>query len=61
MIELTGISRGTRLRIVGGLVAEVIEPINDEWVRVLLVAAPQGNATVGSEELCHATDVIEVL
>jgi hypothetical protein len=61
MIELIGIEPGARLRILGGITAEVVEAINDEWVRVRLVEVPEGRATVDAEELCHATDVIEVL
>jgi hypothetical protein len=61
MIELIGVEPGARLRITGGITAEVIEAINDEWVRVRLVDVPEGRGTVGAEELCHATDVIEVL
>jgi hypothetical protein len=61
MIELIGIEPGAKLRILGGITAEVVEAINDEWVRVRLVEVPEGRDTVGTEELCHATDVIEVL
>jgi len=61
MIELIGIECGARLRVVGGVTAEVLESINDEWVRVKLLEVPEGRGTVGSEELCHATDVLEVL
>lgn len=61
MIELTGVQRGAKLRIVGGITAEVLESLNDEWVRVRLVEVPEGKGIVGTEELCHATDVIEVV
>ena len=61
MIELIGVQRGAKLRIVGGITAEVLESLNDEWVRVRLVEVPEGKGTVGTEELCHATDVIEVI
>jgi hypothetical protein len=61
MIELIGIARGTKLRIVGGITAEVLESLNDEWVRVRLVEVAEGHGTVGAEELCHATDVIEIV
>lgn len=61
MIELIGVQRGAKLRIVGGITAEVLESLNDEWVRVRLVEVPEGKGTVGAEELCHATDVIEVV
>ncbi|HXA24677.1 MAG TPA: hypothetical protein VNW90_20500 [Acetobacteraceae bacterium] len=60
MIELIGIELGSRLHIVGGITAEVVEIVNDEWVRVRLVDVPEGAATVGTEELCHATDIIEI-
>ncbi len=61
MIEFIGIEPGAKLRVVGGITAEVVEAIDDEWVRVRLVEVPKGRGTVGAEELCHATDVIEVL
>jgi hypothetical protein len=61
MIELIGVQRGAKLRILGGITAEVLESLNDEWVRVRLVEVPEGKGTVGNEELCHATDVVEVV
>jgi len=63
MIVVTDIAPGARLRIAGGLIAEVVENMGDgEWLRVRLLETPgSSGATVGSEELCHATDVIESL
>jgi hypothetical protein len=61
MIELIGIEPGAKLRVVGGITVEVVEAINDEWVRVRLLDVPEGRGTAGDEELCHATDVVEVL
>jgi hypothetical protein len=61
MIELSGVAPGNKLRLVGGITAEVLELLNDEWARVQLVEVPQGGTAVGTEELCHATDVIEVV
>ena len=61
MIELIGVPVGAKLRVVGGITAEVLEAIDDEWVRVRLVAVPEGRSGVGDEELCHATDVQEIL
>jgi hypothetical protein len=61
MIELIGIEPGAKLRVVGGITAEVLESIDDEWVRVRLLEVPEGRGTVGAEELCHATDVIEIM
>ncbi|HEY7577180.1 MAG TPA: hypothetical protein VH855_06260 [Acetobacteraceae bacterium] len=58
MIELSAISVGNKLRLVGGVTAEVVEIVNDEWARVRLIEAPSGQ--VGGEELCHASDIVEV-
>ena len=61
MIDFSGIGKGTQLRITGGILAEVVENMNDgEWVRVRLIEVPHGRGAVGEEELCHATDVMEV-
>ncbi len=59
MIELSSVAVGNRLRLVGGVTAEVLEIVNDEWAKVRLIEVPDGEP--GAEELCHATDVIEVL
>jgi len=40
MIELIGVEPGTRLRIAGGITAEVLESLSDEWVRVRLTEVP---------------------
>ncbi|HET8996265.1 MAG TPA: hypothetical protein VFN42_06320 [Acetobacteraceae bacterium] len=62
MIVVSDITPGTKLRIAGGLVVEVLENMGDgEWLRVRLLQVPEGaSAAVGSEELCHASDVIEL-
>ena len=59
MIELSGVAVGDKVRLVGKVTAEVVEIVNDEWAKVRLVEVPNGEA--GSEELCHATDIVEVL
>ena len=59
MIELSGVAPGNKLRLVGGVVAEVVEIVNDEWAKVRLIEVPDGEP--GTEELCHATDVIEIV
>jgi len=61
MIELSGVTVGDKLHLVGGITAEVLELVNDEWARVRLLVVPEGGPTVGTEELCHATDIIEVI
>jgi hypothetical protein len=59
MIELSGVAVGNKLRLVGGVTAEVLEVVNDEWAKVRLIEVPGGEP--GGEELCHATDVLEVV
>jgi hypothetical protein len=59
MIELSGVAPGNKLRLVGGVTAEVVEIVNDEWAKVRLIEVPSGEA--GTEELCHATDIVEVV
>jgi hypothetical protein len=59
VIELSGVAPGDKLRLVGGVTAEVVEIVNDEWARVRLLEVPGGEP--GAEELCHATDITEVI
>jgi hypothetical protein len=59
MIELSGVAPGNKLRLVGGITAEVLELLNDEWAKVRLIEVPNGEP--GAEELCHATDIVEVI
>jgi hypothetical protein len=61
MIELSGVTPGNRLRLVGGITAEVVEIVNDEWAKVRLIEVPDRSGDAGTEELCHATDIIEVI
>ncbi len=61
MIELSAVAVGNKLRLVGNITAEVVEIVNDEWAKVRLLDAPAGQTASGAEELCHATDIIEVV
>ena len=61
MIELIGVKPGTKLSLIGDITAEVLESVNDEWVKVRLLTVPEGKGNAGDEELCHATDVKEIL
>lgn len=57
MLAVTDVTSGTKLLIAGGLTAEVIENMGDgEWLRVRLLSGEDA----GSEELCHATDVVQI-
>ena len=59
MIELSSVAVGDKLRLVGNITAEVLGLVNDEWAKVRLIEVPNGEP--GAEELCHATDVVEVI
>lgn len=59
VIELSAVAVGHKLRLVGGITAEVLEIVNDEWAKVRLIEVPNGDP--GAEELCHATDIVEVV
>ena len=61
MIELIAVKVGAKLGLIGDITAEVIEKIDDEWVKVRLLTVPEGKGNSGDEELCHATDVQEIL
>jgi hypothetical protein len=57
MIVVNDVAVGAKLLIAGGLTAQVIENMGDgEWLRVRILSG----ADTGTEELCHATDVLEV-
>jgi hypothetical protein len=57
MLVVSDVAVGTKLVIAGGLSAEVIENMGDgEWLRVRVLSG----ADMGAEELCHATDVLEL-
>ena len=59
MIELSSVAIGNKVRLVGDVTAEVLEIVNDEWAKVRVIEAPTG--PTGGEELCHATDIIEIV
>jgi hypothetical protein len=61
MIELSAVAVGDKLRLVGNITAEVVEIVNDEWAKVRLIEVPDRAGDAGTEELCHATDIIEVV
>jgi hypothetical protein len=62
MINVLTIKAGTRLLLSAGIVAEVIENMEDGmWLQVRYLAVPRTPAEVGTIELCHAQDIIEIL
>ena len=57
MLVVNAVAIGTKLTIAGGLSAEVIENMGDgEWLRVRILSGDDS----GTEELCHATDVLDI-
>jgi hypothetical protein len=57
VVVVKDVTVGRKLLIAGGLTAEVIENLGDgEWLRVRILSG----VDVGAEELCHATDVLEL-
>jgi hypothetical protein len=61
MIDVTTIKVGTRLILQEGVVAEVIENMEDgQWLQVRYLESPARPGEVGTIELCHAQDVVKV-
>ncbi len=62
MIDVMAIKVGARLKLQEGVIAEVIENMEDgQWLQVRYIESPGRPAEVGAVELCHAQDVIRVL
>ena len=61
MIEFIGVPVGTKLKLQAGIVSEILERIDDEWVKIRILESASPTAHLGDEELCHATDVIEII
>ncbi|WP_249137580.1 hypothetical protein [Bradyrhizobium tropiciagri] len=62
MIDVMAIKVGTRLKLEAGIVAEVVENMDDgQWLQVRYLECPSRPDDVGTVELCHAQDVIKVL
>lgn len=64
MLDVTDLRPGTRLRLAGGVTAEVVENLgNGEWLRVRVPNGTnqEGTDPDGPTELCHATDIVERL
>lgn len=57
MINVIAIEPGTRLRLITGSLAEVVENVGDgQWLSVRYIEA-EDTSLVGEEELVHASDV----
>jgi hypothetical protein len=55
MIDVLAILLGTKLKLVGSRIAEVVENMQDgQWLMVRALDAPDAPSEIGQEELCHA-------
>jgi hypothetical protein len=62
MINVTTIKVGERLQLREGIVAEVLENMEDGmWLQVRYLEFPGQPNEVGTEELCHAQDIVKLL
>ena len=61
MINVLDLKVGTKLQLHEGIVAEVVENMEDGmWLQVKYLAVPNSPDEVGAVELCHAQDIISV-
>jgi hypothetical protein len=62
MIDLLAIKLGDRLLLREGIVAEVVENMEDGmWLQVRYLEVSDTSAEVGAIELCHEQDIVKVL
>ena len=62
MINVMTVKVGERLQLREGIVAEVLENMEDGmWLQVRYLEFPGSPQDVGTEELCHAQDIVRVL
>jgi hypothetical protein len=62
MIDVMAIKVGTRLQLREGVVAEVLENMDDgQWLQVRYLESPGRPDDVGATELCHAQDIVKML
>jgi hypothetical protein len=62
VIAIQDLPPGTRVKLKGGVVAEVVEnPQDGMWLLVRRLAAPHSEKPASEDELCHADEVLEVL
>ena len=61
MINVLDIKVGSKLLLREGVVAEVLENMQDGmWLQVNYLEVPNSPDEVGSIELCHAQDILNV-
>jgi len=61
MINVLDVKVGTKLTLREGIVAEVVENMEDGmWLQVRYLEVPKSPEEVGAIELCHAQDIVSV-
>ena len=62
VINVLTLEPGTRVRLVGDAIAEVVANLQDGvWLLLRYLAVPGNPAQVGTEEMVFAEDVLEVV
>ena len=62
MINILTIKVGDRLLLREGILAEVLENMEDGmWLQVKYLEVPNNAAEAGAVELCHAQDIVKSL
>jgi hypothetical protein len=62
MINILTLRPGTRIKLVGNRIAEIVENMEDgQWVMARTVEAPDDPSQVGEEELCHSQDILSLV
>jgi hypothetical protein len=62
MINILTLKPGTRIKLVGNRIAEIVENMEDgQWVMARTVEAPDDPSQVGEEELCHSQDILSLV
>jgi hypothetical protein len=62
VIAIQDLAPGTRVKLKGGIVAEVVEnPKDGMWLLVRRLGAPKAEKPAPEDELCHADEVLEVV
>ena len=62
VINVLALAPGTRVRLVGDAIAEVVaNPQDGVWLLLRYVAAPGNPEQVGTEEMVFAEDVLDIM
>ena len=59
-MDLHDLKPGDRVRLEGGIVAEVVAPTEDgRWIKVRYIKSPDDPALVGTEDVCSEDEIQE--